>query len=251
MDVACINFDGFRRPSCYGLGIVDDIFGRGFGLVIAYVLPGLVVLSGVAPVLPAVDSWLAAPSAGDPGVGRFLYLALSALGAGLVVSCVRWLIVDTVHECSGLNRPKLDDAKLADAREAYELLIEIHYRYYQFYSNTLVALPLSYISLRFGGPLARFQFPWPELAFLFLGSVLFMGSRDALRKYYSRAHSLLGSVAQQEVCIPMTNGGHHEESGGASSPRKEVVPAVTAPKSQSPVQPHSPQQQVSKTSGKP
>jgi hypothetical protein len=159
---------------------------------------------------------------------------------------LRWLIVDTVHEKTSLCRPKLDDAQLIHAREAYELLIEVHYRYYQFYANTLVTLPLAYLSLRSGGVLSRFHFFQPELAFLVLGWVLFMGSRDALRKYYTRASLLLGPVAQQEVCVYMTNGAHHQESGGNPSPRKEVDPPAAVPKSQAPAKPVSSQRQESK-----
>jgi hypothetical protein len=74
---------------------------------------------------------------------------------------------------------------------AFELLVGIHYLYYRFCGNMLMALV--------------WCFPWHgeglgvrRLASALLGSLFFLGSRDSLSKYYVRAGQLLGVSGQTE-----------------------------------------------------
>src|SRR4051794_2531439 len=101
-------------------------------------------------------------------------------------STARWLVVDTLHHCTGLKPPAWDFALLAKNVQAFELLVGIHYRYYQFNANMLVALAWSYAT---GGAAEG----WRRAAYVGLAALFFLGSRDALRKYYDRAGRLLGA----------------------------------------------------------
>ena len=49
------------------------------------------------------------------------------------------LIVDTVHDWTGLRQPLWNFPDFADKVAGYDMLNEIHYRYYQFYGNMTVA----------------------------------------------------------------------------------------------------------------
>ncbi len=109
-----------------------------FGLIIAYLLPGFVALAGVAPLLPSVAAWLHAGS--TAGFGAPVYVLLAATEAGMVVSCFRWLIVDPLHAASGIAAPSFNSRALEERPAAFDYLVESHYRYYQFYANTLVAV---------------------------------------------------------------------------------------------------------------
>jgi len=65
-----------------------------------------------------------------------------------------------------------------------------HYRYYQYYANRLTALCGAFlVYLGSHGWCARWQL-WAE--FLVAAVVLFFGSRDALKKYFTRAEKILG-----------------------------------------------------------
>jgi hypothetical protein len=150
-----------------------------FGLLIAYVLPGFTALQGL-PFL-AADS-----AAGEATLPGLVSGTLAAVAAGLTVSAVRWLVVDTLHHHTGLRPPAWDFARLEKNAAAYQFLVQIHYWYYKFYANMVVAL--AWAAGRGGHALDRSGVPYWFLAALFL-----WGSRDALRKYYDRAGRLLES----------------------------------------------------------
>ncbi len=73
----------------------------------------------------------------------------------------------------------------------YQAVVEQHYRYSQYYGNTLVALVFSYVAYL----MAQRSLPWDRIgvftAVLGTAILLFSGSRDQLKKYGDRAKSVL------------------------------------------------------------
>jgi len=166
---------------------------QNFGLVIAYLLPRFVALWGVSYFSPTVDAWISASQQNAPTVAGFMYVTLASLAAGVTVSAVRWAFIDQLHHATGIVPPTWKFANLEGKLQGYLTLIENHYRYYQFYSNMLVAAAFSFASRVVSGGLRPSFNPWTVVAFLALELVLFAGSRDSLRKYYSRTQQLLNS----------------------------------------------------------
>jgi hypothetical protein len=154
-----------------------------FGLLIAYVLPGFTALEGFPLIAPTRTAW---GTSGDPNptLTAFLSGTVMALAAGLTVSKVRWLVLDSFHHRTGLARPVRDFARLETNVAAFDYLVLAHYRYYKFYANMVVALVWAYATQGYALGLRGVLY-WP-LAWLF-----FFASRDALRKYYDRTGSLL------------------------------------------------------------
>lgn len=109
----------------------------------------------------------------------------------MTVSAVRWATVDALHARAGLGPPELDFKHLAGKVDEFRLLIEIHYRHYQFYANMLVAVAIAYLGYRFHVGLARPALP--DLAVVVLEPIFYLTSRDTLRKYYGRSRQLLSS----------------------------------------------------------
>src|SRR5258708_7235024 len=72
-----------------------------FGLLIAFLLPGFVALWGISYVSEPVRSWFGSTPDYAPSVGGFLYVTLASIVAGLTVSTVRWIVIDTVHHVTG------------------------------------------------------------------------------------------------------------------------------------------------------
>lgn len=106
------------------------------GLVIAYVLPGLTALWGGSYFSETLRAWVAASPTDAPTVAGFLYRTLASIAAGLTVSTVRWLLMDRLHHWIGIPEPRCDFSRLQDHLGAFDLFLEIHYRYYyQFYSS--------------------------------------------------------------------------------------------------------------------
>jgi len=76
-----------------------------FGPLIAYLVPGVTVLLGLSQFSPMLQSWFSTVPANAPMIGGFLYLTVASLAAGMVVSAVRWALVDTRHSWTGLPLP--------------------------------------------------------------------------------------------------------------------------------------------------
>ncbi len=87
---------------------MSDSFDRSFGLVIAFLLPGFLVVLGAALVSPAVATWLLQEPAANAGIGGFFYVIRSSLAAGRVASAVRWLLIDSLLHRLGLTPPRLN-----------------------------------------------------------------------------------------------------------------------------------------------
>lgn len=188
--------------------VVGDLSSRNFGIIIAYLLPGLVCLFGLSAYSETVRDWLAATESRGPTVAGFLYVTLASLAAGLVSGAVRWAVLDTFLETDGVRRPSWDDQRLGDRLDAFNYIVENHFRYYQFYGNSLVCLPWAYLAHRLSSHKTNFS-ATTDLAVALLCLVLFAASRDALEKYFKRSVALLGSLEQENA---MTNGNH--DAGG-------------------------------------
>lgn len=155
-----------------------------FGLVIAYVLPGFTALQGFPLLSPSAIAWGTGEDP-NPQLSAFLSSTVMALAAGLTVSTVRWFVIDKLHHLTGLKPPARDFSKLEERVGAFEYLVLVHYRYYKFYANMVVALLWRY---------AVHDYPLGLRGAACLPFVLlfFLASRDSLRKYYRRTGELLG-----------------------------------------------------------
>jgi hypothetical protein len=177
---------------------MKDVSNGNFGLLIAFLLPGFVVLWGVSYFSATVRFWLSGTGA-TPTVGGFLYVTLASVAAGVTVSTVRWLVIDTLHHHTGIPRPRWDFAKLPQAVPAFESMVEAHYRFYQFHANSLIALFFVYVARRihqgiFTAPVGLF-----DVGFALLSIILFVGSRDTFTKYQARVSQFLGTT-QDSPC---------------------------------------------------
>ena len=170
---------------------MQSVTNETFGPLIAYLVPGATALWGISEFVPPLRSWFAIVPMQTPTIGGFLYLTVASIACGMVIRSIRLAIVDTIHRLTGLPLPKLDFSKLGQNVDAFNLLIEIHYRHYQFYSGMYVATAIAYVShhIRHGGfwPLG-----WFDAGFMLIEAIFLTTSRDTLRKYYLRSHQLLG-----------------------------------------------------------
>lgn len=195
----------FHRDTRSSFWPMTQVSTRNFGLLIAYVVPGLVVVSTMGDYSQTVRSWFGVFPGFAPTVAGFLYTTLASVAAGMTVGAIRWLLVDWLHHNTGIERPEWDFSALQANYRAFAYMVESHYRYYQFYGNMLVALVIAVIgqsSLLF--PLSEKP---PILIVVLIGllALFYVASRDALRKYYAHTTGFLGSL-QQERKRTMTNG---------------------------------------------
>jgi hypothetical protein len=188
---------------------MKEVSSSNFGILVAFILPGFMVLWGVSYFSETVRVWLSASDNSVPTVGGFMYVTLASVAAGMIASTVRWATIDRIHRWTGLRQPDWDFSRLQENVAAYTVLNEIHYKYYQCHSNAEVALVFVYLARRIH--LGFFTAPvgWLDLGFLLLSIILFAGSRDTLKKYYSRVSHVLGTElteqpVAQAICDRLT-----------------------------------------------
>jgi hypothetical protein len=187
-----------------------------FGLVIAYLLPGFISLGGIALLIPSVAGWLR-PEQTQAGLGPPVYTVLAAIAVGMIVSCIRWLIIDQILWMLGVIPPTWDGALLQQRLGVFNYFVEYHYRYYQFYANTLVAIAWTYSLNRWLHTSAVLGVT-TDVAVVTLCAVLFAGSRDALSKYYSRTAQVVGDYfTLNPTGDLMTNGCHRDQAAPPTS----------------------------------
>lgn len=159
----------------------------GYGLTIAYLVPGFTVLQGLPFLFKDTANW-GILGRNDPTLSGLLSGTMEALATGLTVSSVRWLVIDWLHHRMGIKPPQWDFATLKQSTEAFQLLVQNHYHYYKFHANMTVALVWAYAA---GG----YALGWKGLLYWLLGGLFFLGSRDCLKKYYDRSGQLLDGGA--------------------------------------------------------
>ncbi len=174
---------------------MKEVSSSNFGLLIAFLLPGFVVLWGASYFSETIALWLSGSGA-TPTVGGFMYVTLASVAAGVTVSTVRWAVIDTIHRWTGLPQPNWDFSRLQDNVAAYNVLNEIHYKFYQFHGNLLIALVFVYVARRVHLGFFAESLGWVDLGCLLLSVILFVGSRDTLAKYHLRVTQLLGNGNQ-------------------------------------------------------
>lgn len=166
-----------------------EVDERSFGILIAYVIPGWIVLAGFSYCSDTIASWLTGSVTNSPTIGGFLFASLASIGLGVLVSTVRWLAIDPVMRLAGVQSTNHGFSHLQQSHEALTILVNGHYRYYQFHANLCVALPLT-ATLRW----TYGEFHIEELfGAVIVFVVLLLGARDTLQKYYARCGQVLGS----------------------------------------------------------
>jgi len=171
---------------------MTTLSNQNFGLIIAHLVPGFIALWGLQDVSPAVRLWLSVSASAEqlPTVGGFFYVTLASLAMGMTLSGIRWCVIDTLHHYTGKPRPKWDDTKLQDKLAAFDLLVQHHYHYYQFYANSLVALIVGYAGHRYSHGFDLFN-GHLEIALIILTGVFWATSRNNLHRYYTRVTKLM------------------------------------------------------------
>jgi hypothetical protein len=174
----------------------DDLFSKSFDHLLAFVLPGLVVLWGYSYFDPTgLGAWFKTASTADTGLGGFLFLVLAALALGVFVSGFRWLVLEHWLRLFP-SPPALDDHKriepgvseaLADARHH-------HYYYYLFYANMACALPVVFVGWKWTTTPAPSWAHVFAILGLFLAAelVLVLSARHAISRFKTKAERILG-----------------------------------------------------------
>jgi small-conductance mechanosensitive channel len=178
---------------------MKEVTDKNFGVIIAFWLPGVILLWGLTYSYPELSAWLTKASGSEAAtIGGFLYVTLAALALGMVISAVRWLIIDTIFHYVPLVRVQRGEfdfgsLKQKDAFVVFQGAVETFYRFYQYYSNTLVSIAAAVIAYGVIGG----KEPISSFVLVVIGVTcfaLFLASRDSLKNYYSCRAQIAASV---------------------------------------------------------
>jgi hypothetical protein len=166
------------------------------GAIMAFVAPGFLAFASLGYHSPLVKGWLSAAVDKEQSlVGASLFMFLASLAIGLVVSGVRALSIDRLLRCKWLGKYAVEQLSLDWAKLHHDdlpVLLTIRdnsYRYYQFYSNALVALVFATV--------ARWYAQVPSLKFSVRAGiatvllVLLLSARDSLKSYITYVKQLM------------------------------------------------------------
>ncbi|MGC3971602.1 MAG: hypothetical protein QM775_30940 [Pirellulales bacterium] len=167
--------------------------------------------------------WFSASPTIPAGLESVVFATAASIAAGMILSAVRWLVIDTMMEFSGIRRPDWNDTQFETKREAFEVLVDAHFRYYQFYAHMALALPLFAVH-------AAMTSAHPLFVVAVAGagvSVLVLAARDSLSKYFTRTSRLLDPQLKGKTF--MTNG-HRKNRPAKDSGKTDGTPKPTVPK---------------------
>ena len=113
-----------------------------FGQFIAYFVPGFVAFYAITYISPEAKALFNLSLAPDSGLSAELGIGLFSIAAGIIISAIRDLVLDTIQSKIGVTKPTLDYSKLSDAniRNEFNDAINNTYKFAQFYGNMFVVI---------------------------------------------------------------------------------------------------------------
>ena len=126
----------------------QDQLGKSFGLVIAFLVPGMIGLYAASLHVPMLQEWFDAAGRAQTTVGGFLFIIIASSGAGVFISGVRWyLLEELIKRAAGVSTEhEAVNRRDTQTELVYQNVRQHHYDYYLFYSNALVALVVLWVS---------------------------------------------------------------------------------------------------------
>jgi hypothetical protein len=133
---------------------LKDVTVTSFGLLIAYLLPGLAGLYGlsfwITPLQKTFETFLTAES----NLGLFLIVVLASLMIGLLANGIRFVLFEVAfcrkHRFDqSFNKYMAGERKLS----AYRLAIDESYRYHQWWGGIVVVAPIGFLGWLLSAPL--------------------------------------------------------------------------------------------------
>ncbi len=202
---------------------------KNFGITIAFLLPGFIALWALQYLSPTVAAWLSgsgivpeAPS-WQPSTGSFLLVVIASLALGMLVSAIRWVIFDR-WLYSG-RTADLDWSELPDHLAAFDYINENHYRYYQYYANSAVAVLFWCVVYAFFVPDASDNWIQAGIVAVTVLPVLVCAAWDAREKNTEKLEALMRRLeADGSAADESTPPRPEMETANRSDPNSESRP---------------------------
>lgn len=171
---------------------MKDITSTSFGLVIAYLLPGLAGLGGMAFFSPEMAGIAKLLLSANSDAGLFLLVVLAGLALGLQVTLFRWVLFER-WVCKGLHIDPKAFENLSEESKllAFKAVVDEHYRYHQFWGGMFLVHFILYPGMVCEFWTTRLSFFISLAVFIGAQIVLFMGTVASYKLYVIRAKKIL------------------------------------------------------------
>lgn len=182
--------------------MMQDQLGKSFGLVIGFLIPGMIGLYAAALHVEMFREWFGvAARAESSSVGGFLFVIVASIGVGVFISSLRWLVLE--RWIWRRTPPEHDASRRRDTQTelVYQNLVWQYYQFYLFAANTMFALVLLYASWLAAELLSAGFRPGLCLPAALLAPasyVLYTAAEDSLGRYNKRRTNVLRIVNNQE-----------------------------------------------------
>ena len=87
----------------------QDQLGKSFGLIIAFLIPGMVGLYAVSIYVPVIREWFGIAVDQSTTIGGFLFVIVASIGMGVFISGMRWFVLE--HLIWKRESPELNTAQ--------------------------------------------------------------------------------------------------------------------------------------------
>jgi hypothetical protein len=172
---------------------MKDLTSTSFGYVIGFLLPGLLGLYGLSFWSNAVQQILQPALKAEAAVGPSAILLLVALGVGLCISAVRFVVFERLL-CRKHHFPAdmFQKLTLENRLISFKAVVDEHYRYHQFYGGCAVALAILYGGwLRQGWLGINVTMIMISLGFLAFEWLMIHTAADAFKRYVERGTTVV------------------------------------------------------------
>ncbi len=183
----------------------QDQLGKSFGLIIGFLIPGMVGLYGVSLHVETIEGWFSvASTAQSSSVGGFLFVLVASIGVGVFISNVRWLVLE---RWIWKREPPKHDASARKGTQTelvYQNLVWQFYDFYLFAANMMFALGLLYLAwlaaeIRTAGLVVdALRMGSPLLLLVPACYVLYRSGKHSLERYTTRRSNVLQMVSQDK-----------------------------------------------------
>ena len=208
---------------------MKDVTSTSFGLIIAYLLPGLTGLTALSFKYPPLRNQLTVFLSADSNVGLFLIVVLFALAIGLEISAARWLIFEYIF-FRHYKLYKKDFTRLCveETLTAFRAAVDENYRYHQFWGGMAIVLPFLFCGAYSDAQLAPFtKSTFIIVLFVLLETITVVAGIVSYLNYTGRSKAILtGGKANAERMDTQKEKGQKEKGQKEKEGKeeKEVEP---------------------------
>jgi hypothetical protein len=174
---------------------MKDITSTSFGLIIAFVLPGLAVFYSLSYFSAVVAQLFSTFQTAQSNVGLVFLVFAGALTIGLEITVLRWIAFEKWWCGSKSLPPKLFQQLSANEHSlaAFRTAIEEQYRYHQFWGGMCFSIPVFAIGYLYSNwaTLSRIQAIVVILLFLVIEVATWTAAVVAFERYVDRGSQIL------------------------------------------------------------